>query len=242
MWLEKFGWPKTDLLRNQRINRRHEGCATIQGEPTPNPKDQSAPAREAFAALVVAGLLAGSEGHQVTLGDEAIQLLYGRTHKKKDEKDCDVVGKAMRSGQWKYVLADGKGSHLAGAVAQFEAAATRLPAGSVWRAYVVTNSLRYWKWHVRREQWVAWKDTAEDQQTTRREGEKAADQFRRDRVFLLNTPGARQAERLSNWCIDPLIQQPFQVYEYFKSPHGGPGSFSPVRVAGTATLWIYYVD
>jgi hypothetical protein len=230
-----------------RLNReKYPELRSVEGEPAvsnENPNYADA-AREAFVAFQLARKLAPQGDRQfVYLGAAAIQFLYGRPKKEK-EKDCDVVGRVLQR-DYGYWLAEGKGTDIAGALAQFQVAKTcidRNPAasGPVIGALVATPRLRYLQWIETRRQWVAFLNDAPESHITDRLQEniaKARPTLQPDKIYLLDGPEDNKA-KLPLWAINSE-PQPMAVWIHDRTT-GDRGQFRPLEV-GQGRVQMFYV-
>jgi len=228
------------------LNRqRYPEFQGVQGEPTYSHNKPQDAMREAFAALKVAAKRASSGNRQqIYLGDPAIELLYGRANKKKDEQDCDVVGYVLQGGSYGYVLGEGKGADVLKAKKQLDAAldlirARKTDPGPVFGAVLVTNRLRYLEWNEVRKQWVAYVNNSEEQHITARLQQNvriARPTLQQDRVYLLD--GSDDGLPVWNIVRGP---QPFTIYIHDRRPGTERGTFRPLSF-GAGTIELHYMS
>lgn len=226
------------------LNRaRYPELNAVRGEPTYSQRTPQDAAREAFAGLKVAGKRSASgDRQQISLGDSAVEILYGR-QKKKDEQDCDVVGYVLEGGAYGYYLGEGKGADILKAKKQFDAAielikAKKTDPGPVFGAVLVTNRLRYLEWNETRQQWLAYVNNAPEPHITARLQQNIATArptLQRDRVYLLDG----SEDGLPSWNIVKSAQ-PFKIYIHERRPGTERGSFRPLPL-GNGTIEVYYV-
>ncbi len=228
------------------LNRqRYTEFEAVQGEPTYSQSKPQDATREAFAALKIAAKRASSgTRQQIYLGDPAIEVLYGRSNKKKDEQDCDVVGYVLQGGSYGYFLGEAKGTDIIKAKSQLDAAMERIRAktvdpGPVLGAVLVTNRLRYFEWHLVRKQWVAYVNNAEEPHITSRlqqNVKNAKPTLQQDRVYLLD--GSEDGLPVWNIVKGP---QPFTIYTHDRRPGTERGIFRPLGF-GAGTIEVHYVS
>ncbi len=228
------------------LNRqRYAEFEAVQGEPAYSQNKPQDAMREAFAALKIAAKRASAGNRQqIYMGDPAIEILYGRANKKKDEQDCDVVGHILQGGSYGYFLGEGKGADILKAKKQLDAAvdlirAKRKDPGAVFGAVLVTNRLRYLEWNAVRKQWAAYVNNVEEQHITSRLQQNvktARPTLQQDRVYLLDGP----EDGLPIWNI-VKGPQPFTIYTHDRRPGTERGIFRPLGF-GAGTIEIHYVS
>jgi hypothetical protein len=230
-----------------RLNKeKYAEFSSVEGEPslsTKNPRRDAA-LREAFVALHIAKKRASQGDRQfVYLGEPAIRFLYGGT-KDEGEQDCDVVGRILQR-EYGYWLAEGKGSDIQKALAQFEVAKAcidrnRDAAGPVLGVLVAMSGLRYLQWIDHRRQWVAFLDSAEEPRITARLQEniaRARPTLQSDKVYLLDGP-EDDRNKLPIWAVNSE-PQPMTVWIHDRKT-GDRGQFRPLQV-GQGRVQIFYV-
>jgi hypothetical protein len=228
------------------LNRQtYPELQAVEGEPTYSPGSPRGAMREAFVAWKIAGKRAAEGSRQrVYLGDPAIEILYGRIKKKKNERDCDVVGYICYHGSYGYFLGEGKGASIADAKEQFDQAETLLKGrtkepGPILGAVIAMDRLRYFEWSAIRKQWVAYVDNVEERNITNTlepNVAKAKPTLQQERIYLLDGP---EEYGLPTWNI-VKGHQPFTIYVHDRRPGTERGSFRPVRV-GTGPLEVHYL-
>ncbi len=228
------------------MNRqRYPELEAVQGEPTYSQGNPHGAMREAFAALKIAGKRSAAGTRQkIYMGDPAIEVLYGRANKKKDEKDCDVVGYVLQGGSYGYFLGEGKGAEILKAKEQLDTGADRIRAkttdpGPILGAVVVTNRLRYLEWNAVRKQWVAYVNNSEEPHITARmqpNVNRAKPTLQADRIYLLD--GSEDGLPLWNIVKGP---QPFTIYIHDRRPGTERGIFRPLNF-GAGTIEVHYVS
>jgi hypothetical protein len=240
MPLAKSPLPAGLLLSGQLNRAGHPQLGPVTGEPTVDAArpQWDAVGREAYAALIIAGLCPGG---CVRLGAEAALFLYGRA-KHAREKDCDVIGSTTTP---EYYLGEGKGADIGKAVQQLEAVAQQLAKhaqkGPVAGSYVVMPRLRYLEWNTTKSQWMAYTDGVVEEHITNRVQDPINNTnppFLRDRIYLLDQPDTlKDQNSLPTWCI----QQGSPRYEIGVHDRSAGAAVSPLRV-GNGNVYIIYVQ